>query len=342
VNIAYVILAHKNAKQAFRLYNRLNDNGTKFVFHISKTSDKGFYKEIKTIFRKTKNVYFCKREDGTHYGFGIVKGIINGLNLLIENNIAFDYVSLLSGQDYPIKSNKEINSFLEKNKGKEYLQFWPLFPNEDSDFFSNHPWGTHHQIYRIDRYHLKFCGKKQSVPELLTGRLTEHSFYKTLKIFIYESPKYFREKRWKEEFLLLALSRILPKKRKIPINFEIYGGKTWWTFTKECAEFITKFYKQNPKFNQFFKYTLIPDEMYFQTLLLNSTFNKKLENNYLREIEWSGGDGTHPIVFMKAHFQRLKNSNALYARKFDANVDAGILDLIDQNLLDINSSTNIN
>ena len=333
MNLAYIILAHRNPQQLFRLVDRLDNEGVTFVFHISKASDKGFDKEMRKLFRDKKNVYFCKREDGTHNHFGIVKGTINALKLLFEKNIAFDYVSLLSGQDYPIKSNREINRFLEENKGREYLQFWPLFPAKDSEFFNDHPWGPHRQIYRIDRYHIKFCGKKQSIPELLTARLTEHSLYKTLKIFIYESPKYLREKRWKEEFLLFSLSRILPQKRKIPGTFEVYGGKTWWTFTRECSEYIVKFYDNNPKFNRFFRYTLIPDEMYFQTLLMNSPFAEKVENDYLREIEWEGGDGTHPIVFKKEHFQRLKDSAALFARKFDTDIDGEIFDEIDSELL---------
>lgn len=333
MKLAYIILAHKNAKQVKRLVDALNDEGVTFVVHISKTSENKFYKEIVEIFQNHSNLYFCKREDGTHNHFGIVKGTINAIRFLIDKKIPFDYLSLISGQDYPIKSKKEIKDFFEKNAGKEFIQYWPMFPDENSEFYKNHPWGDNRQLYRIDRYHIKFCKKKQSIPELLTTRLISHSFIDTLKIFIYESPKYYREKRWKEEFLLFMLSRILPNRRKTPKEFEFFGGKTWWSFTEKSAAYILRFYDKNKKFNSFFKYTLIPDEMYFQTLLLNSPFKEKIENNYLREIEWEGGDGTHPIIFTKKDIERLKNSKNLFARKFDLDIDPDIFDLIDNEIL---------
>lgn len=329
MKLAYIILAHKNAPQVKRLYDALNDDDSYFVIHVSKTSENRFYLEIKALLNDKPNVFFCKREDGTHYSFGVIKGIIKALKALINNNIDFDYVNLISGQDYPIKSPKEIKNFFSQNSGKEYLQYWPLFPSEDSVFYNDHPWGSHRQLYRIDRYHIKFCGKKQSIPELTTRRLIDHNFYKTLKIFLNESPKYLKEKRWQEEFLLFAFSRLMPEKRKILSGFEFFGGKTWWSLSNECIRYIVDFYDNNRKFNRFFKFTLIPDEMYFQTVLLNSKFKDRLVNNYMREIDWNRGDGTHPVYFTKDDFPRLKDSESLFARKFDFDNDMEIFDLID-------------
>jgi len=329
VKLAYIILAFKDAPQVSRLIERLRTPDTTFVIHVCKNSSRKYLKEIRYLQRDQNDVFFCKRESGIHFYFGLVKGILNALKLLFDKKIEFDYVNLISGQDYPIKPNSEIKEFFKQNKGKEFLLYWPLFPKDGSNFCTDHPWGAHRQLYRIDRYHLKFCGKMHSIPELLTGRLINHSFMETLKIFIFESPKYLREKRWIEEFLLFVFSRILPKKRKIPANIEFYGGKTWWSITRECAEYIVKYSRQHPKFDRFFKHTLIPDEMYFQTLIMNSPFKEKVDNNYLREIEWTGGDGTHPIIFTKYNFEHLMNSKALFARKFDVNTDEEILDMVD-------------
>ena len=336
MKLAYIILAHKNALQVKRLYERLNCQNTTFVLHISKTSEKGLFKELVCLLKNKRNVHFCKREDGTHNSFGVIKGILNALNLLIKTNVEFDYVNLISGQDYPLKTNEYINDFFKNNNGKQFIEHWPLFPDKHSEFYNNHPWGNHRQLYRIEHFNIKFLGKKHSIPEIESGRLISHNLYNTLKIFIYETPKYIREKKWREEALLLFFSRILPHKRKIPQNFEIYGGKTWWSITKDCAEYIANYAKVNKKFNNFFKYTLIPDEMYFQTLLLNSPYKNKIENNFMREVELEGGDGTHPIFFTSSHFERLKNTKSLFARKFDTNIDSEIIDIIDENMLNFN------
>lgn len=52
---------------------------------------------------------------------------------------------------------------------------------------------------------------------------------------------------------------------------------------------------------KFFKYTLIPDEMYVLTIILNSKFRDSCVNDYMRDIEWKGGNGTHPKVFTMEH-----------------------------------------
>jgi hypothetical protein len=125
----------------------------------------------------------------------------------------------------------------------------------------------------------------------------------------------------------------LPRKRKIPNDFNIFGGITWWSITREAAIYALDQHFNNKRYRNFFRYTLIPDEMYFHTILLNSPFAKNCVNNDLRDIEWAGGDGTHPIIFKTEHLNRLKESTDLFARKFDINVDSNVLDLIDKELL---------
>jgi hypothetical protein len=334
MKLSYIITCHKNAQQVFRLIKRLQKSGSNFVIHVSKTSEGDLLSELKNLTKEYSNVFFCKQEDGTHNGFGIVKGIFNGIEYLFKNNIYFDYVNLISGQDYPIKDNHYIDKFFIKNNGKQFLEYYPVFPKPGSEFYDNHPWGPHRQVYRVDRYHFKFTGVTRSIPELNTNRLIDHPLFPTIKIFLHEARRYYKEKRLKTEFLLLFWSRVLPHRRKIPENFEIYGGKTWWSITKECAQYVLESYHNDHIMRKFFKYTLIPDEMYVLTIILNSKFRDSCVNDCIREIEWEGGDGTHPIIFTVQHKEKLSNSTALFARKFDICVDKNILDYIDNNLLD--------
>lgn len=335
MKLAYVITAHKNAPQVIRLIDRLQQPGNTFVLHVSTTSEKGFYNAIHTQV-KTKgytNVHFCKREDGTHNSFGIIKGIINGLDYLLKNKVDFDYVSIISGQDYPIKSNAYINSFFEQNKGKEFIEYFPLFPKPGSPESLSPVWGKDKQTYRVTRHHFKINGVVRSIPELETERLVMHPLIKTLKIFLHEAPRYYKEGRLGLEMQLLFWSRVLPKRRKLPNQFELYGGKTWWTVTKDCAAYIIKRHYADSKLRKFFMFTLIPDEMYFQTMLMSSPFKDKCENNYLRLIEWNEDNIMHPMVFKLAHFDKIKNSPMLFARKFESDIDSAILDKIDNEIL---------
>ncbi len=333
MKLAYIILCHKNAAQVKRLVDRLNVEGTRFVLHVSTTCEPNFWKEINATFANYTQVYFCKREDGTHNGFGIVEGIINALELLLHKKIDFDYVNLLSGQDYPIKSNQQIQDFFSKNAGKEFLDFFPIEPLEDVQMLPKHPWGNTRQLYRINRYHFKIDGVIRSIPELNTNRLIDKSLFTTLKIFLRESLQYRDEKRWWREAQLLFWSRVLPNRRPLLSGITYYGGKTWWSFTKDCTKFIVEEHQRNKSLRDFFRYTLIPDEMYFQTMLLNSSFKESCVNDSLRFIKWEADDGTHPAFLGSKYHPLLIESKALFARKFDALLNADTLHFIDQEIL---------
>lgn len=333
MKLAYIILCHKNSAQVKRLIDRLNVEGASFVIHVSKTCESNFWQEINAALSGYTQVFFCKREDGTHNGFGIVKGIINALELLQVKNIDFDYVNLLSGQDYPIKSNEQIQEFFLKNKGKEFLEFFPVEPLADTQLLADHPWGRTRQLYRINRYHCKIDGAIRSIPELNSTRLIDKPLIATLKIFLYESPQYWNEKRWWREAQLLFWSRVLPHQRKLLSGVNYFGGKTWWSITKDCAKFIVAEHKRNNRLRIFFRYTLIPDEMYFQTMLLNSPLKEKCVNNSLRYIKWEESDGIHPVFLDQKYLPILFNSTALFARKFDLIRNADSLSAIDKKIL---------
>lgn len=81
-------------------------------------------------------------------------------------------------------------------------------------------------------------------------------------------------------------------KRQTPQN--IYYGSSWWNLTKNAVSYILKFVEENKKFLERFKYTWGCDELFFQSILLQSDLKDKLENNCLRYLIWQDGS---PIVF---------------------------------------------
>jgi hypothetical protein len=73
---------------------------------------------------------------------------------------------------------------------------------------------------------------------------------------------------------------------------------------------------------------LIPDELFFQTIVLHSPFADTVVNDNLRYIDWSRRPA--PAILHAQDFPSLIGSGKLFARKFDANVDARILDMLDE------------
>jgi Core-2/I-Branching enzyme len=73
----------------------------------------------------------------------------------------------------------------------------------------------------------------------------------------------------------------------------------------------------------------IPEEIFFQTVLMNSPFKNQIENDNLRYIIWQS-PSRHPEILRKSDFSGCINSKKLFARKFDCTVDEEVLCMLDE------------
>lgn len=121
-------------------------------------------------------------------------------------------------------------------------------------------------------------------------------------------------------------------KRKYFEDIQPYGGSTWWTITRECAEFIIGYANENKTFCDYYKYTLLPDEGFFHTIVLNSHFKDTVINNNLRYIEWDKWQ-PNPKIFIRQDYNKLSSSDKLFARKFDIGVDNKIIQMITNKIM---------
>jgi len=299
MRIAYIILAHNYPEQLMRLIYKLNTDETSFFIHIDKKTDGKIFNQIFTELHKLPNVFFVKRYNSGWGSFDIVKATLEGINSIVKTGIDFDYVIHLSGQDYLIKSNSYIKMLLQKNQEKEFIEYFPL------------PCGKWRGggLRRIEYWHIRWNNKYFCIPE-------KEEFKSPLASLLYS-------------FLIL----LLPKKRKLPEGFAIYGGSQFWCLTGECVKWINNFVKHNPKFVKRFNYTFCTDEIFFQTLILNSPFKDKVVNDHMRYIDWGDVNAHHPRILDKNDFEKIRQSKKLFARKFDTSKDSDILDMIDKTIL---------
>jgi hypothetical protein len=123
--------------------------------------------------------------------------------------------------------------------------------------------------------------------------------------------------------------------RRFPAGLQPFGGSAYWCLSRECIEYIYDFIALSPSYVRFFKYVDVPDEIFFQTIVLNSPLREHIVNDDLRYVEWrnpaiAGG----PALLGRDDFDNIMNSPKLFARKFDTTQDAKILDMIDTKLAD--------
>ncbi len=299
MKIAYLILAHDYPEQLVRLISKLNTNDASFFIHIDKKADSKIYHQVFTQFNKYPNVFFLKRYNSGWGSFNAVRATLEGIKIIVETDTYFDFVIHLSGQDYLIKSNAQICQFLQDNKGKEFIEYFPLPCSKWRDG----------GLRRIEYWHIRWKDDYFCIPE-------KREFQSTIASLLYS---------------LLIL--VLPKKRNFPQQFALYGGSAFWCLTGECIKYINDFVKQNPKFINRFNYTLLADELFYQILILNSPFKDKLVNDNMRYIDWDNINAYHPRILEKNDFEKIRQSEKLFARKFDMSKDSDILDMIDKMIL---------
>ncbi len=152
---------------------------------------------------------------------------------------------------------------------------------------------------------------------------------------MYRINKYFFGLKTYQRYAAKALnlgSKFLPAlQRKIPNGLKPYAGSQWWTIDNYALNYILNYIKDNPVYTAFHKYTFAPDEVYFHTILLNSTDERivtKISNNNLMYARWLHATSSHPEIVSKHSVEELVYSSDLFARKFEQEADTEVFDQI--------------
>jgi len=116
---------------------------------------------------------------------------------------------------------------------------------------------------------------------------------------------------------IVKIQKILKtKRRKTLKNFfqNLYGGSTYWSLTRSSLQHVID--STNEKILSSMRFTFCVEEIYFQTVLLNSMFSNNITNDNLRYIDWVSGRGGYPAFLDETDYNIIKSSNKIFARKF--------------------------
>lgn len=279
MKVAYFILAHHQPELLNELITAINKPKEQVFVHIDKKIEIQPFLEL----LKDKCIFTEQREKVYWGSFTIIKAYRHLLKTAM-NRGRFDYYSLHSGVDFPIKPIEEFEVFLEKNKGSEFII-------------------------------TKMC-------------TPDHKFAKRYSgYFVFENySKFFL----KLNFGITKLQRIFYK-RKTYKGENVYFGSQWWTLTYECLQYVISRLEKEPALSRYFKHTLIPDEVLYQTIIGNSPFAEKVTHNNLRCIVFENNN-PNPKVLRIEDKENLLASPAFFARKFDVTQDVAIIDFLKQHI----------
>jgi len=112
-----------------------------------------------------------------------------------------------------------------------------------------------------------------------------------------------------------------------------YIGNQWMILSRKFCEYVC-YSPDVERFKKFYRHTFIPDEAFFQTLIMNTSYKGIIVNDDKRIIDWVplGTIKLRPRDFTYKDADFLITSQGLFARKFDETVDGGILSILESNL----------
>lgn len=205
----------------------------------------------------------------------------------------YDYVHLLSGQDYPTRPLKHFLAYFEKQGGKDFMQYVHLpHPNWENNTF------------RRFQYYYPY--------DYAQGK-------KNPKRWVNEQVKYQYERRMK---------RPIPDQFD-----HIYGCSQWFSITTDSAKILLDYTHEHPDFYNRLWMTFAPEECYPATVLINLRGKENVVCDNLRYIRWKYENGNRPANLGEEHFLELLNRECFFARKMEKPYCDALLSVIDKYLI---------
>jgi core-2/I-Branching enzyme len=204
-----------------------------------------------------------------------------------------DWALILSGQDYPLRPPAEIEADLDGS--------------------------------RID-------GRVGAVREVERSRPAQgqDEFYLRCRYRHYTRPR--AMPRLPRAVRPLAYARDLPPllgvRRLAPAPLPFYASADWLTLGRRALETVLAA-SEDRRLVRHFRRVAVPSESFFATVLLNDAA-LSIDRDHRRFAHFSRVGAPHPDTLTTEDYERVLASGADFARKFDAAVDAHVLDLLDE------------
>jgi glycosyltransferase involved in cell wall biosynthesis len=294
--VAYLVLSHVNAAQVVRLVTRLSSEPDTVVFL---SHDGNSYPLPADAFAGFTNVYLVPRPGAVTWGtFSQIDAVLAGIEAALASGVAYDWMILLSGQDYPCG---DIGAFHRDLAGARVDGILSRAPADNARLRSEN----------IDRYYFRY----RNVPPALRPL----------------NARLWRLNRM-QPFFRFQNTRIGARfgiaDRRAFGRRTVYRGSFWWALSRACTIALAETPKTDPELVEAYRHRLHPDESFFQTVLMAQR-QFTFANDELQYLKWHDAVSGSPEILRLADLPEILASRKPFARKFDTRVDAEVLDVLD-------------
>ena len=281
MTIGYVVSAYKLPEQLDGLIRRLGTQSSHFVVHVDRKTDDRVFAEMVPRTRDLGCVDFVDRHVAIGADSDTYARRSRESSGCMPTDIDFDYVVLLTGQDYPLRPARAIERYLAEAAGRSFMSYWPL---------PRAAWSGRGGLDRIERWHL-----------------------------VWRRPVHLQV-----PFL----------RRRLPRDLTPWGGRPYWCLSREVVDYVWSLAQED---------AIGPGASSSTSGFRTRSSSRRssstapsattVVNDDLRYVDWSRP--TAPAILGSEDLDVLMSSGKLFARKFDATVDAEILDLLDERVDDL-------
>jgi len=162
MKVAHLIMAYKSPSQLKMLVDQLWHPDSRIFIHLDK---KVAMKQFSFIATEGKATFISDRRICNWGGFSFVHAITGSIKEILATKQNYDFINLMSGQDYPIKPISQFHAFLSTNLGKSFVSFEK---DSDSDWWKHAV--TRYQHYHFTDYNIRGRYRVQSLVNRLAPK----------------------------------------------------------------------------------------------------------------------------------------------------------------------------
>ncbi|HWL14024.1 MAG TPA: beta-1,6-N-acetylglucosaminyltransferase [Opitutus sp.] len=296
MSLAFLILAHKNPRQVERLFRAIHRPEDVVVLHFDRRAPAALHELGRQLARAHRNVHLLRPQTILWGGYRMAAVQIQAMAAALRADGRWHHFINLTGQDFPIKPVAALDAHLAANPESNYVSWFdPVF----TPLWSN-------ARDRMRFYYLEWPWLERVLRIPGAGRRIRRLLGWQNRLP--HLPRYTR--RWPD--------------------FRYYGGANHVILSRAGAAYLAHD-PEAQRITRWLSHAAHANEIVFQTVLLNSPLAATIVNGHLREIDFPP-NRPHPRTFREADLDRLRQSPAYFARKFDDTVDSAILDRLAEHL----------
>lgn len=112
---------------------------------------------------------------------------------------------------------------------------------------------------------------------------------------------------------------------------DLYKGMIWASMPMDVCNYVCEYVNTfNGRLFHFgLRFSEIPEEVFFQTILMHSKYRDDVVKDNLRYTLWQVKNGSFPGILDESDYESIRNGNAIFARKIDSAFSSKLIERID-------------